>query len=263
MSARNASAAKPNLLLALTEGPRTLLDVSVLCSWRWLPQQFLRGDGHGVLVIPGFLGGDGYNRMLTNFLCGLGYQAVGWGQGRNLGPRAELLDGMAQQVERLVEKTQGKISIVGHSLGGVYAREIARERPEFVRQVISLGSPINDDGRATTPSARLFRLLNGEPDTESSLRSTAPPVPITSVYTKADGVVAWQQALQYAGHEHCENIEVPGSHCGLTWNLSVNHLLADRLSQNDGEWRPFVRPEKFRFLFPDNRRDLQMLGLGG
>lgn len=253
----------PSALLALTEIPRTLLDMSVLFSARCVPQHYPRGDGHGVLVIPGFLGDDVYNCELTRFLNDLGYQAIGWGQGRNLGPRAELIEGMARQVECLAAQTQGKISLVGHSLGGVYAREIARDTPQAIRQVISLGSPINDDGKTRTLTARLYRRLNGEPDTPSVPRWQAPPVPVTAVYTKADGVVAWQQALQYRGHQQCENVEVRGSHCGLTWNLAVNHLLADRLAQAAGHWAPFKRHNAYRLLFPDNRRDLRLLGESG
>jgi len=251
----------PSLLLALTELPRTFLDVGMLGSTRFLPQKYPTGDGHGVLVIPGFLGDDLYNRMLINFLKGLGYQAIGWGQGRNLGPSGELLDGMMRQLEALAERTQGKVSVIGHSLGGIYAREIARARPDIVRQVVSLGSPINDNGQSTAVTARLYRLLNGRPAKVNTVRSKPPSVPISAVYTKTDGVVFWQKALQYDGHEQCENIEVLGSHCGLTWNFAVNHLLADRLAQDEGSWQPFRQRRLWRLVFPDNRRDLTALGL--
>jgi len=160
-------------------------------------------------------------------------------------------------VDTLHERTGGKISIVGWSLGGVFARELAKLAPEKVRMVISLGSPISDD-RGHTNARRLFEYLNGhepEPVREGQFRDLgkAPPVPTTSILTKADGVVHWRGSVQAGDHEHCENIEVYASHCGLGVNPAVAFAVADRLAQPEGKWRKFSPRGIANLIFPRSR----------
>ncbi|MEH6606497.1 MAG: alpha/beta fold hydrolase [Pseudomonadales bacterium] len=237
---------------ALTELPRTIQDIAVLrASKRWL-QKSPTGDGHAVMVIPGFMGSDSYNRPLRKYLQALGYMAVGWNQGTNLGPKPETVEDMLHRLEQLHQHSNGPISIIGHSLGGVYAREIARHYPEMVRQVITLGSPFGKGRDMPTPSGQLYRLLN--PDRveveDKQHMHLAPPVPTTSIYSKADGVVSWGLSVQLDGHEKTENIEVRGSHCGLTLNSTVWHVLADRLAQPIKQWQAFERTGHRKVIFP-------------
>ena len=200
------------------------------------------GDGQGVLIIPGFLANDSYNASLISFLNSLNYDAIGWGLGFNLGPRHDKNLSMAFTVNRLYRRTGGKITVVGHSLGGVYARELARQFPDKIRSVISLGSPISATaGQGKNIANRLFERLNPEAiaPSERAVHAAPPPVLTTAVYSRSDPIVYWRNAMQRNGHDFCENIAVFGSHCGMTGNLAVWYLLADRLTLKEGEWRQF------------------------
>jgi pimeloyl-ACP methyl ester carboxylesterase len=157
----------------------------------------------------------------------------------------------------LYAKHGRKVSIVGWSLGGLYAREIAKVNPDVVRQVISLGSPIS--GRYRHSDARhLYRAINGPPSAEEQLRRQAvnspPPVPTTSIYSKTDGIVSWEGSVQRhygedGNADQVENIEVPASHIGLGFNALVMYVLADRLSQKEGEWGPFEPSSLAKFIY--------------
>jgi pimeloyl-ACP methyl ester carboxylesterase len=189
-----------------------------------------RGDGHRVLVLPGFTADDLSTRPLRWFLRRLGYRPAGWRLGRNLGPSERILDGLLERFESVASE-DGPVSIVGWSLGGVYARELARHQPEHVRQVITLGSPLRLAGG--TP---LSRLRPGHrPRTSGPL-----PVPSTAVYSRSDGVVHWRSAMEPDGPRR-ESIEVRGSHCGLGHNPRVLQIVADRLAQPAGTWAPYER----------------------
>ena len=191
-----------------------------------------RGDGHPVMVLPGFTFGDLGTRPLRRALTSLGYDAHGWGQGPNLGMPRRVRDGLFARVEALHAKHGRPVSLVGWSLGGVYAREVARGRPHLVRRVFTLGSPINHD-----PDANNVRvvgdLLRGRPSAPSdptrfAARRPTPPVPCVAVYTKTDGVVAWPCCMEDE-QPHTENVEVRGSHGGLVCSLEVLRVLAERL----------------------------------
>ncbi len=131
----------PSKTLLFLEG-RALHELGAFMLLRpWLAAA-PRGDGHPVLVLPGLLASDLSTRPLRSFLNAQGYAAHGWKQGRNLGLRAGIEDGMLERVEELHERYgHRKISVVGWSLGGIYARQLAKRAPEKVRSVISLGSP--------------------------------------------------------------------------------------------------------------------------
>lgn len=254
------AARPPSRLLALAEPGRAMAELASFYALRPLMASLPKGDGHGVLVLPGFMAGDGSTRPMRSLLTRLGYQTVGWKLGRNVRVDNNRIEAMAGCVEELFEQTGGKISIVGWSLGGVFARELAKMMPDKVRQVISLGSPISDD-RNHTNARRLFEFLNGEkpePLQEGKFvgLDEAPPVPTTSILTKTDGVVHWRGSVQ-APHkgkpDQTENIEVLASHCGLGVNPSVMFAIADRLAQDEGDWRPFRAPPLAMLLFPRTR----------
>ena len=190
------------------------------------------GDGHAVLLIPGFGADEIAMRPLERALVRLGYAAQDWGHGRNLGMRAEIRQGLAKALESLFKRDDRKVTLIGWSLGGVFARELARSHPEYVRRVISLGSPINrrPDANNMMP---LFRLVNRgrAPKLDRAgfgRRIVAPPVPCTAIYTRTDGIVAWQASLENEA-PNTENIEVHGSHFGLPMNLEVFRAIARRL----------------------------------
>jgi pimeloyl-ACP methyl ester carboxylesterase len=222
-----------------------MMEFAGLLMSKSLLDKLPRGDGHGVMVIPGFMSDDPFNQSLVNFLNGLGYRASGWQMGRNLGPSSFSVDDLKVKLERLGNAGRGKVSLIGHSLGGIYAREIARMEPDFIRQVISLGTPFGEGRDTGSNASRLYQQLNPNDNSDLDLQAQqeelalAPPVPTTSIYTKTDGVVNWRTSIQGRDHHQTQNIEVLGSHCGLTLNPAVWYLVADRLRLDASSWQPF------------------------
>ena len=198
----------------------------------------------GSSSIPGLGAGAWSTWRLRSALAAAGFDSVDWGFGLNRGPRGSLpnwLDRLAAAVEAESARDGRKVSLVGWSLGGIYAREIARAVPHAVRQVVTLGSPFGAEADATH-AGWLYRLLSGSKPPQSrrylqDLRR-ALPVPSTSVFSKADGIVPWQGCLQKEG-PLSENIEVPGvSHLGMGTHRAVLALVAERLAQPEGQWKP-------------------------
>ena len=257
-AARRPDARPPSHLLALTEPSRALAELAAFVTLRPLLSFLPRGDGHGVLVLPGFLASDSSTGPMRRLLSQLGYDTVGWKLGRNVRVDNRRIEAMVGCVDELHSRTGGKISIVGWSLGGVFARELAKLAPDKVRQVITLGSPISDD-RNHSNARRLFEMLNGhepEPMKQGNFRklAEAPPVPTTSILTKADGVVHWRGSVQRRDRNpHTENIEVFASHVGLGVNPAVMLALADRLAQAEGQWAPFEPRGLAALAFPKTR----------
>ena len=215
------------------------------------------GDGHPVIVFPGLAGNHHSIGSMLRLCKRLGYAARDWGLGINTGPRGELdawMDELARHVDALGAPHRKTMSLVGVSLGGIYAREVAKRLPGRVRQVITVGAPFA--GRAEhTNAAWLYRLVNGRaPQFDDALLMrlrASPDVPTTSVYSRSDGVVAWQACLHEEGARHTENIEVASSHCGLGWNAQVLSIIADRLHQPQGAWRPYAQSSGKRSLAAD------------
>ena len=214
-----------------------------------------RGDRHPVLVLPGFTASDRSTMPLRSTLMAQGYWVHGWRLGQNLGPTDRTLDGMHDRLAELHERHGRPVSLIGWSLGGIYARELAREQPLAVRQVITLGSPFRMtladrsgasglwDTLKPAFSKRLLRMAMAEIDKPPL------PVPSTAVYTRTDGVARWHTCIDTESDTH-ENIEVRGSHSGLGWNPAVIVAVGDRLSQKEGQWQRFSAPRPLRPLFP-------------
>lgn len=203
-----------------------------------------RGDGHTVLVFPGLVASDVSTVPLRQYLKGQGYDARGWKLGRNLGPGRGTIEACFDTVRQLHRESGHKVSLIGWSLGGIYAREAAKVVPECVRSVITLGTPFNGHPKSTN-AWRVYELASGETaDTRLAMYNLAkaPPVPTSSVYSRTDGVVAWECSLQAPSERRdTENIEVEASHLGLGVNPCALYAVADRLAQPEGEWRPFDR----------------------
>ena len=199
------------------------------------------GDGHPVVVAPGFLGGDGSTRLLRRFLGAKQYAAAGWGLGRNLGS-VDLFERFADAIDEQAQRTGRSVSLVGWSLGGIAARFAASERPSSVRQVVTLGSPFRVDPREQG-FYPIYARVSGvarEDFTEKRLRAVmaTPPVPATSIVSPDDALVSPDQGFQPHGPT-AETVEVRGSHVGLATNADVWRIVADRLAQPEGEWRPY------------------------
>jgi pimeloyl-ACP methyl ester carboxylesterase len=230
----------PNLLLMMLEGRAPWEYLAMLAATPWL-RQLPTGDGHPVLVLPGLAANDLTTLPLRSFLRERGYTVHGWKQGLNLGPRDGVLEQCGQRLQELAQRHGEKVSLVGWSLGGVYAREVAKEHAGLVRCVITLGSPFAAHPRATN-AWRVYELLNGglpeDDDAMVARLRRAPPVPTTSIYSRTDGVVAWQCSIN-DDEPHTENIEVHASHMGMGMNPLVMYALVDRLSQRPERWQRF------------------------
>lgn len=251
---RPLQAKPPSRFWTYAEG-RAMFELAAFYASMPMLSGLPRGDGHSVLVLPGFMATNTSTAPMRRLLGGLGYDAHGWESGRNLKVNEAMLRSLDAQLTRLYEQTERKVSIIGWSLGGVLAREIAKLHPEKVRLVVSLGSPLSND-RSYSSASHLFELLNGrEPDLiqpgKFDALHEAPPVPTTSILTKTDGIVHWHASVQEEGEHPSENIVVYASHCGLGVNPSVMIALADRLSQAEGEWEPFTPTLAQSWMYPD------------
>lgn len=229
----------PHAVLMMLEGRAPWEFAALVAAMPWL-RRLPPGDGHPVLVFPGLAANDMTTVPLRRFLDAMGYETYPWRQGLNFGPRHGVLKRCNEAVQELHARHGEKVSLVGWSLGGVYAREIAKELPQMTRCVVTLGTPFTGHPRATN-AWRLFELVSGQsahdPDLHEQIRKP-PPVPTTSIYSRSDGVVSWQCSINEPG-PLVENIEVKASHVGMGMNPVALYALADRLAQEPGQWRPF------------------------
>lgn len=254
----HAAHAPPSLWLLAMEFRAFWEFGAVVPAWPAL-RRAPKGDGHPVIIFPGLSASDSSTLPLRHYLRSLDYDVSGWNQGFNFGARAGVLDTVSRQVKETFAATGKLVSLIGWSLGGVYAREIAKLMPNTVRSVITLGTPFSGSPKSTN-AWRIYELTSGRKIERESTRYDlpgAPPVPTTSLFSRTDGVVAWKASVQKPSrtNPHTENIEVLASHVGLGVNPSAWWAIADRLAQPAGRWTPFVRkPGLHGFIFPDPQR---------
>jgi pimeloyl-ACP methyl ester carboxylesterase len=216
-----------------------------------------RGDGHPVLALPGFLASDLSMAPMRRYLRELGYEAYAWEMGRNLGGISRLRAALRDRLGEIYAKSGRKVSLVGWSLGGVYARDLALNAPDMVRYVVTLGSPFANDVRATN-ATRLYEALSGEVVGSDPVFAEAIggdlPVPTTSIFSRADGVVNWHTCLLRPSAT-AENVEVYlASHVGLGVNPAVLWAVADRLAQQEGQFSEFDRSGPFAIAYAPPER---------
>ncbi len=241
----------PSLFLMLAEA-RGLFELNSSLLLAPLLLRAPKGDGHPVLALPGFLASDLSMAPMRRYLKELGYDAHAWNMGRNLGGVASKRVALRDLLLRIHESTGRKVSLVGWSLGGVYARDLALQMPDVVRAVITLGSPFANDIRATN-ATRLYEALSGEAvDDNPEIREAIAGdlrVPATSIYSRTDGIVNWHTSLLRPS-ETAENIEVYlASHIGLGVNPAALWAVADRLAQPEGEFKQFDRSGPFAIAY--------------
>lgn len=245
----------PSLLLALLEAPRALTEASALIPARSFLKNLASGDGHAVMTLPGFLATDGSTRVLRRYCQDWGYASHPWEQGRNLGltHSRDLEQCLDERLDELYRQSGKKVSLIGWSLGGLFAREMARRNPQRVRLVITLGSPLGNP-RATN-AWRLYEFLSGTSIDEAkiqkrvrALRDPLANVPVTAIYSRTDAIVSWQISKLPEG-KLVENLGINAtSHLGMGFNPAVLYAIADRLRQPEGRWAPF-EIRGFRNLF--------------
>jgi len=246
----------PSLFLMLAEA-RSLFELNSSLLLSPLLLRAPKGDGHPVLTLPGFLASDLSMAPMRRYLKELGYDAYAWNMGRNFGGVASKRAALRDLLKRIHETTGRKVSLIGWSLGGIYARDLALQMPDMVRSVITLGSPFANDIRATN-ATRLYEALSGEavddnPDIREAIAGDL-PVPATSIYSRTDGIVNWR-TTQLRPSSTAENIEVHlASHIGLGVNPAALWAVADRLAQAEGEFKQFDRSGPFAIAYgpPEN-----------
>lgn len=223
----------PSLTLLGTEPLRASWEA--LCHLTALRTTGAQGDGHTVILFPG-LGSDAHALWaLKRHLHHHGLNAIDWGRGFNTGPKGDVDTWLAALTEHVFAEANlvegERVSLVGWSLGGLYAREIAKRVPSLVRRVVTIGTPFNT-AAGDSPVGRLFKLPNGQPVDAQQLRrrlATPPSVSTISLYSRNDGVVPWQACVHDRRQAHVSDIEVEGSHLGMGWNGNVLTRVSDEL----------------------------------
>ena len=250
MPQRHPHRGPPHLLHQLME-VRALGEIATLPAAWPLLSQAPKGDGHPVLLMPGFMGDEGSLIALKTYLANRGYKVQTWGFGRNVGFRSRHAQALEQKIRFLHHETGRKVSLVGWSLGGVFALYGAHQASECVRSVITLGSPVSVDLEGSQSPAivkAMYRLVaHPMGPTAHAMQPRAKKVrlrqplalPMSCLYSLGDGVVPPQEATINGDPTMHENIRVPGSHTGLGFNPLVLYIVADRLSQPEGAWQPF------------------------
>lgn len=248
---------RPSLLKTLAE-LRAIAEIGGFFASRKILQKYApKGDGHPVMVIPGFMTGDSFTGLLRGFLEELGYDPYPWDLGTNQGLTDKTCENIEEKIKAIYQSGGRKVSLIGHSLGGFYARCIAQRQPQHVRQIITLGTPFNigfeerNPDSSGGPLARAYDQLNPGAKNDklpnSTLMCFPPSLPSTSIYSEGDGIVGWEHCIDIAG-DTTENICVPGSHSGMAHNPLALHVVADRLAQPEQEWKPFNPPGYYRRL---------------
>ena len=247
---RHAHVGSPHALNSILE-PRALLEMALLPASLPLLMQAPHGDGHPVLLLPGFLADEMSLIALKLFLQSKGYEVHTWGMGRNLGFRSKHASALPQKIRYLHHIAGRKVSLVGWSLGGVFSLYGAESTLDCVRSVITLGSPVSVDalGSQSPPAVKaLYRLVSHrlgaaahvmQPRAKSLREKRRLAIPTSCLYSIGDGVVPPQEATIDGDPAFHENIQVPGSHLGMGFNGIVLAIVADRLAQPEGNWRPF------------------------
>jgi pimeloyl-ACP methyl ester carboxylesterase len=200
-----------------------------------------KGDGHHVMVIPPFGAGDAFTKVLRSYLARLGYGVHRWGNPEILALH-RLQTVALKRLDDVAGRAGGPLTLIGHSLGGIYAREVARAAPDHIRQVITVGSPFAGDLKANVvwplyEAVTGTRIASIPPEVMARLNEPL-PMPTTAIYSRTDGVVSWRSCIDEASGAN-ENIEVAGSHVGLLHNPAALYVIADRLAQPPGV------PERF------------------
>ncbi len=247
---------KPSVLWLATEPHRAILEYGLSIPYKFWKRRNAKGDGHPVLVLPGFMATDKSTVALRKYINSLGYATYGGNIGRNFG-KEEYIDLLTDKLKYIYELHGEQVTLIGWSLGGVFARQLAKTRPDNVRQVITLGSPFRNVLQSNNASW-IHQLLRGGKDVTAAnerLLIDLPipaPVPTTAIYSKEDGIVPWEYCLEAEEDAIHQNIQVRGSHIGLGFNASVLEIIADRLMLKRADWVKYEPQSKLEdmLLYP-------------
>jgi len=240
----------------LTEGIRTLQDIQGYLIWRNVlyARPKLPENTKPIIVVPGFLADDDSTLIIREVLKHLGANVQGWGLGTNFGIRVHLITGLAKLIRKVSDETNQKVTLIGHSLGGVFSKELAKMFPTHIEQVISLGSPLFDKEGDSSSISEIYKMFNPNKLNEKLLPiehkfednfEQLPECLMTSIYSKADGIVQWKASLLPQG-KLTQNIEVDCSHCGMANAPAVIYLLTHLVAQSsDKKFTPNMLEKMF------------------
>lgn len=230
---------KPPIHLYLTEIFRSFAERISSMYYRSTYKPERLGDRRPILVIPGIITSDSSTKALRSFLDKLGYTSYPWGLGVNMGEYDKHLPALENTIAKINEKHGNQVTLIGWSLGGIYARELGKSCPSQIKEIITLGSPfsgIEVPNRATWLFNLMLKVRKQPPPDPSWIRTIHEPAPVktTAIYSRQDGIVPWEACKE----KHCDlthrNIEVRGSHTGLGYNKDVFVLVEKILDkQND------------------------------
>lgn len=243
---------RPSLIWSLTEATRAIFEYSTYFPFKLLHNIPKNGDKHPVLILPGFLASDSSTLRLRTFIDELGYSVYGWGEGRNFASE-EYIHLLLEKVNSIYKRHETPVSIIGWSLGGIYARQLGKALPDKVRQIITLGSPFKDVKRANNAKWMYDLLVRGSNKVQinQELIDDIPypaPLPTTAIYSKEDGIVPWKLCMEEVESAIHQNIQVRGSHFGLGFNPAVLLIIADRLKYTPDNWKKFESSTLFEKL---------------
>ncbi|MGJ8593187.1 MAG: alpha/beta hydrolase [Aquaticitalea sp.] len=216
---------------------RSLLEwASIYAIYPFIPKR-MEGKGKPVLLIPPYLGDDYSTSFVRKYLKSLGFHTYKWDMGFNM-VKSHYIPRLEEKLDDIYQQHNEKVSIVGWSGGGIFAKIMANRHPNQVEQILTIGSPIWGVMDMKTPVYGLLEFFRGKSLKERNARFLAelepiPDVPITCIYTKTDGLVPWKHCMEAESYrKNIKNIEVYGSHSGLGANASVLLLTANALSAN-------------------------------
>ncbi len=247
---------RPSILHALAEPLRSSGEFATSMGLLPLLRLLPGGDGHPVVALPGFMASDRSTVTLRRALGSLGYETYGWGLGRNLGPTDHVVGELPALIDRIAHSADSTVSLVGWSLGGIYARHLATRTPDLIRTVVTMGTPVRSEVQQSSNAPALFDALRavhvpGHPILDGGHPL---PVPVTAIHTRSDGIVNWRTCLVEEA-PNAENLRVRSSHIGLGHNPAVVYVIADRLAQPEGEWKPLHVPTPYqRIITPEPGR---------
>lgn len=213
---------------------RAVRDLATTWTRRRDLRQAPRGQGQPVLLVPGFRTSDRAMAVHRRYLEKLGFVVRGWGLGTNQGNVKALLPRLSEQVDQFCQAVGSPVALVGVSLGGVLAREVARDRPEQVRRVITLGTPVVG-GPKYTVAASTFIRRGYDLDAiaaEAEARSRTPfAMPVTAVLSPDDGVVHWAACFD-RNDPKVEHVQIRSTHVGLLFHADARIIMAERLARD-------------------------------
>jgi hypothetical protein len=226
----------PPLFNIVLEGRALFEWSSMFCLYPLIPKR-IKGANKPVLLIPPYLGNDLSTSFVRKYLKSVGFKTYKWDLGVNL-VKSHYIPKLIEKLDEIYENHQEKVSLVGWSGGGIFAKIIANRYPEKVEQIVTIGSPVWGVMNLETPLINIFEFFRGKSLKERNEKflkelEAIPDVPITCIYTKTDGVMPWKHCMEVESHrKNIKNIEVYGSHSGMGANATVLLTVANALSTN-------------------------------